>query len=204
MLDFILYSLLPFLFILGFCVTIHEFGHALSAAKFGIKTRDITLLPIGGVARLERMPDKPIQELWVALAGPAVNIVIAVILFAWLTITKSWQPLDSLSVAGGSFLERLMVVNIFLVVFNILPAFPMDGGRVLRALLALKLEYTRATLAQARVPSPRNPRPQDENKDAEFVCVRCGQRWTGFFSQNAERTCPQCRSNSVRWLRPKP
>jgi heterodisulfide reductase subunit A len=69
---------------------------------------------------------------------------------------------------------------------------------------AEEVEYTRATLAQARVPSPRNPRPQDENKDAEFVCVRCGQRWTGFFSQNAERTCPQCRSNSVRWLRPKP
>jgi Zn-dependent protease/CBS domain-containing protein len=133
------------------CVVLHEFGHALTARRYGIKTRDIILLPIGGVARLERLPTNPLQELWVALAGPAVNVVIAIGLFIWLNLFASFEPLQKLTVTTGPFLERIMAVNLFLVGFNMIPAFPMDGGRVLRAILATRKEYSRATQIAASI-----------------------------------------------------
>ena len=142
----ILFILLLFVF-----VVMHEYGHALTARRYGIRTRDITLYPIGGVARLERMPDRPIEELWVALAGPAVNVVIAALLFVYLFVTRSLEPLTSLTISSGSLVERLMVVNLWLVGFNLIPAFPMDGGRVLRALLGLRLEYVQATQIAATI-----------------------------------------------------
>ena len=140
-----------FIFAVFMCVILHEFGHALTARRYGIKTRDIILLPIGGVARLERMPTNPLQELWVALAGPAVNVVIAVIIFTWLKLTASMEPVQTLTITSGIFLERIMVVNLFLVAFNMIPAFPMDGGRVLRAVMATRVEYGRATQIAASI-----------------------------------------------------
>lgn len=131
------------------CVMVHEMGHALAARKFGIKTADITLLPIGGLARLERIPDNPKQELWIAIAGPAVNVAIAMLLYVWLIFGHHWEPLSQLRAATGPLAERLLVANISLVLFNLIPAFPMDGGRVLRALLASRMNHQKATRTAA-------------------------------------------------------
>lgn len=133
------------------CIVLHEFGHALTARRYGIRTRDITLLPIGGIARLERMPEEPLQELWVALAGPGVNAAIVLLLFAWLQASGDWEAVGGVGVARGAFIERVMLANVFLAGFNMLPAFPMDGGRALRAVLATRMEYTRATQRAALI-----------------------------------------------------
>ena len=137
-----------FILLLFLCVLLHEFGHAIAAKAFGINTPDITLLPIGGVARLERMPEKPSQELIVALAGPAVNVAIALGLFV---AVGFGGVMDAENPERGGMLVQLMRINVWLVLFNLLPAFPMDGGRVVRALLATRLNYARATQIAATI-----------------------------------------------------
>ncbi|MFN3595771.1 MAG: site-2 protease family protein [Rubricoccaceae bacterium] len=134
------------------CVVLHEYGHALMARRFGVPTKDITLYPIGGVARLQRLPEDPKQELLIALAGPAVNVVLALAIYAWLALsgTPLLAPTGLLGPAGA-FWSNLLWLNVVLVAFNMLPAFPMDGGRVLRALLAFRLDYARATRIAAGV-----------------------------------------------------
>jgi len=127
------------------CVVLHELGHAVAARRYGITTPDITLLPIGGLARLSRIPEKPGEEIVIALAGPAVNVVIAVVLIAVLGARFDPAAIASIENPAPGFLARLATVNIFLVLFNLIPAFPMDGGRVLRALLAFRLGRRRAT-----------------------------------------------------------
>jgi Zn-dependent protease/CBS domain-containing protein len=133
------------------CVVLHEFGHALAARRYGIRTPDITLLPIGGLARLERMPDQPLQELVIAIAGPLVNVVIAGIIFLALGSTVGLGEIGQIDNPQADFLARLASVNVFLVLFNLIPAFPMDGGRVLRAVLAFWLKWSRATQVAARI-----------------------------------------------------
>lgn len=127
------------------CVLLHEFGHALTARLFGIQTYDITLLPIGGLARLERIPRNPWQEFWIAIAGPAVNVAIVVVLIPFSAALSSISVLLSTNMAAAGFVTQLISINVVLVLFNLLPAFPMDGGRVLRAVLAMFLPYARAT-----------------------------------------------------------
>jgi Zn-dependent protease len=133
------------------CVLLHEFGHALAARHYGIRTPDITLLPIGGLARLERMPDNPWQELVVAIAGPMVNVVIAAVLFVIFGISGESMNLGAIEHSTTGLPQSLLVLNLWLVAFNMLPAFPMDGGRVLRALLAMRLPYARATQIAATI-----------------------------------------------------
>lgn len=147
-------TLLAIGFILAvfFCVVLHELGHALTAKRYGINTKMITLLPIGGVASLEKMPEKPKQELMVALAGPAVNVVIALLLWLILPSLQNMPAEDFfMHITPANFLYMLLFVNVVLVLFNAIPAFPMDGGRVLRALLAFKLGRVRATQIAANL-----------------------------------------------------
>ena len=138
------------LLLMFLCVLLHELGHALAARRFGIQTREIILLPIGGVARLERMPEKPIQEVIVALAGPGVNVIIATALAAAL-VTMGVTPEQLVDRADKGVLEFLLLANLAMLLFNLVPAFPMDGGRVLRALLAMTMPYARATRIASQV-----------------------------------------------------
>lgn len=140
-----------FISILFVCVVLHEYGHVFAALRYGIRTRDITLLPIGGVASMERMPDKPEQEIVIALAGPAVNLVIALALMLLLQAPFDPIQMTQLEAAQSSMVARVAAANMALLLFNLIPAFPMDGGRVLRALLAIPLGYTRATRTAAAI-----------------------------------------------------
>jgi Zn-dependent protease len=142
-----------FLVALFFCVVLHEFGHALTARRFGVQTKDIILSPIGGVARLERLPEKPIHEFYIAIAGPLVNVVIALLLapyFFFFDIERLFKVTPEQILSDFSFfIPWLLFTNLLLAVFNLVPAFPMDGGRIFRSLLAIRLGRLRATRAAA-------------------------------------------------------
>src|SRR5215475_11572761 len=140
-----------FIIALFACVVLHEFGHIVAARRYGIRTPDVTLLPIGGVASLERMPEKPSQEIVVALAGPAVNLMIALVLMFVLGAHFDLSQMAQLEQAQSSLVGRIAAANVMLLVFNLIPAFPMDGGRVLRALLTIGMGYTRATRVAASI-----------------------------------------------------
>ena len=132
------------------CVVMHEFGHILTARQFGIVSPEVTLLPIGGVADMESMPQKPYQELLIAVAGPAVNVVIA---GALILVAGAFNFDDAAHISDPSIniFERLAATNVFLAIFNMIPAFPMDGGRVLRAALAMWLGQAKATRIAAQI-----------------------------------------------------
>jgi Zn-dependent protease/predicted transcriptional regulator len=137
---------IAFVFAVFACIVLHELGHALTAKRFNATTRDIILLPIGGLARIENLPEKPMQELLVAVMGPAVNIAISAVLFVILQVSNAFPAsIRNVDITQTNFLFQLFSINIFLALFNFIPAFPMDGGRVLRALLSLKLPRVKAT-----------------------------------------------------------
>jgi len=140
-----------FMVLLFACVLAHEFGHIFTARAFGVSTPDVTLLPIGGVARLERIPEQPYEEFLVAIAGPLVNVVIAFGLVLLAGARLNIGDLYAVESAHVALVDRLAAVNLFLAVFNMIPAFPMDGGRVLRALLAAHMGYVRATEIAASI-----------------------------------------------------
>ncbi|MCC6949423.1 MAG: site-2 protease family protein [Bradyrhizobiaceae bacterium] len=140
-----------FIVLLFLCVVLHEFGHVFAAKRYGVNTKDVTLWPFGGIASLERIPEKPSEELVVAIAGPAVNVVIAAVLIFVLGATVDPENLARIDDPAVSMMAKIAAANIFLVVFNLIPAFPMDGGRVLRALLAIRLGHSRATQLAASI-----------------------------------------------------
>jgi stage IV sporulation protein FB len=144
------WSGLVFMLALFGCVLLHEFGHIFVARAFGVTTPYVTLLPIGGVAQLERIPEKPSEEFLVAIAGPLVNVAIALVLVLF-GANLSTGAAASIDNAQISQIDRLAAVNIFLAMFNMIPAFPMDGGRVLRAALAARIGYVRATEMAATI-----------------------------------------------------
>ncbi|HEU4611997.1 MAG TPA: site-2 protease family protein, partial [Kofleriaceae bacterium] len=132
-------------------IVVHELGHALVARHFGIATRDIMLLPIGGIASLERMPEKPSQELAVAIVGPLINLALAGVLWIGIAAAGGTLRLTEVTTFGGALATQLLWINIALAVFNLIPAFPMDGGRVLRSVLAMRMSHERATDIAARL-----------------------------------------------------
>jgi len=140
-----------FIVLIFLCVLLHELGHVFAARRYGVKTRDVTLWPFGGIASMERMPDKPGEELVVAVAGPAVNVVIAAVLILWLGPRFDLENLTKIENPAVSLAVKLAAANIILVLFNLIPAFPMDGGRVLRAVLAMRMDNTRATELAATI-----------------------------------------------------
>jgi Zn-dependent protease len=140
-----------FIVILFLCVLLHELGHVFAARYYGVPTRDVTLWPFGGIASMERMPDKPSQELVVALAGPAVNVAIAAGLLLWLGPRLDPANLTQIENPAVSMAAKVAGANIILVLFNMIPAFPMDGGRVLRAVLAMWMGNARATELAATI-----------------------------------------------------
>lgn len=137
-----------YVLVLFLCVVLHEYGHALTARRFGVKTEDILLSPIGGVARLKNIPDKPLQEFFIAIAGPLVNVVIGGVL-AILLLVFTGHVLPQLADFSFNhpieFLRYIVWINFALFFFNLIPAFPMDGGRILRSLLAVKIGKLKAT-----------------------------------------------------------
>lgn len=153
-------SYMLLILMLFICVLMHEYGHALMARRFGVGTHDIILSPIGGIARLNKLPEKPIQEFLVAIAGPAVNLGIVLLLspfyFGAISVIDRSNLINSIFNASGNYfapdlslagflIVGLFWLNIVLAIFNLIPAFPMDGGRVLRALLSLRLSRVKAT-----------------------------------------------------------